>query len=211
MPAFLKKFMVQHFGEEKAEILWQKAQGEYEQLLPLAENESKSRKKNLIQGIYPFAALYRVLLRENMTREEAMEHMFSIMKLHTLSGNRKNYERMGKLPFFFPLFRKMFTMGLSGDSWQVEWIANDPQHFVYNIQKCLWHDACTELGCPELCRIFCKNDELNFIDVSRHLYFERSQTLGEGGSCCDFRFYPKAPEKESPVMQMPGRMEQNGK
>ena len=140
-----------------------------------------------------------------------MEQMFAIMKLHTLSGNRKNYERMGKLPFFFPMFRKMFSMGLSGDSWKVEWVANNERQFAYNIRKCLWHDACTELGCPELCRIFCKNDELNFTDVSRHLYFERSQTLGEGGSCCDFRFYPKAPEKENSVMQMPGRMEQNGK
>lgn len=195
MPTFLKKNMIQHFGEEKAEALWQKAEKEYEQLLPLAEKESKSRKKNLTQGIYPFAALYRVLLGENMSREEAMEHMYAIMKTHTLSGNRKNYERMGKLPFFFPLFRKMFTMGLSGDSWQVEWIANDPGHFVYNIRKCLWHDACCELGCPELCRIFCRNDELNFTDVSRHLYFQRSQTLGEGGDCCDFHFYPAAPKK----------------
>ena len=195
MPALLKKWMIQHFGEEKAEVLWQKAEQEYRSLLPLAEQESKARKKNLVHGIYPFAALYRVLLSENMSREEAMEHMFAIMKMHTLNGNRKNYERMGKLPFFFPLFRRMFTMGLSGDSWQVEWIANDPEHFEYNIRKCLWHDACKELGCPELCRIFCRIDELNFTDVSRHLYFERSKTLGEGQDCCDFHFYPSAPKK----------------
>lgn len=195
MPAFLKKIMIQHFGKEKAEILFQKAEKEYNELLPLADNESKSRKKNLVQGIYPFAALYRVLLSENMSRDEAMNHMFAIMKVHTLAGNRKNYERMGKLPFFFSIFRKMFTMGLSGDSWQVEWIANDPEHFEYNIRKCLWHDTCRELGCPELCRIFCRNDELNFIDVSRHLYFTRSKTLGDDQDCCDFHFYPSAPKK----------------
>ena len=195
MPAFLKKIMIQHFGEEKAQALWQKAEREYKQLLPLADQESKSRKKNLIHGIYPFAALYRALLSENMGREEAMEHMLAMMKMHTLAGNRKNYERMGKLPFFFPLFRKMFTVGLSGDSWQVEWTANDPGQFAYNIRKCLWHDTCCELGYPELCRIFCRNDELNFTDVSRHLYFQRSKTLGEGGDCCDFHFYPSAPKK----------------
>ena len=195
MPAFLKKSLIEQFGAERAEALLTKVEAEYQALLPLAEHESKSRKKNLINGIYPFAAVYRVLRRENMGQDEAMEAMFAIMKRHTLAGNRKNYERMGKLPFFFPMFRKMFSMGLSGDSWQVEWVANDSGHFVYNIQRCLWHEACTELGCPELCRIFCKNDELNFIDVSKHLYFERSQTLGEGGTCCDFHFYPQAPKK----------------
>ena len=194
MPEFLKKSLMEWFGAERGEALWQKAEAEYQTLLPLAEHESKSRKKNLVNGIYPFAAVYRVLLSENMSREDAMECMFAIMKQHTLAGNRKNYERMGKLPFFFPLFRKMFTIGLSGDSWQVEWISNDRKQFSYNIRKCLWHDACTELGCPELCRIFCRNDELNFTDVSKHLYFKRSKTLGEGQDCCDFRFYPFAPK-----------------
>ena len=194
MPEFLRKSLMEQFGAERGEALWQKAEAEYQTLLPLAAHESKIRKKNLINGIYPFAAVYRVLRRENMGQDEAMDAMLAIMKRHTLAGNRKNYERMGKLPFFFPMFRKMFSIGLTGDSWNVEWVANDRGQFIYNIRKCLWHDACTELGCPELCKIFCKNDELNFTDVSKHLYFQRSQTLGEGGTCCDFHFYPKAPE-----------------
>ena len=194
MPEFLRKSLMEQFGADRGEVLWKKTEAEYQTLLPLAEHESKSRKKNLVNGIYPFAAVYRVLRRENMGQDEAMDAMLAIMKRHTLAGNRKNYERMGKLPFFFPMFRKMFSIGLTGDSWNVEWVANDGGQFIYNIRKCLWHDACTELGCPELCKIFCKNDELNFTDVSKHLYFQRSQTLGEGGTCCDFHFYPKAPE-----------------
>ena len=189
--------MIQHFGKEKALLLWTKAVKEYGLLLPLAADETSSRKKNLVKGIYPFVAIYRVLLNENMSRELAMEYMFSIMREHTLSGNRKNYERMGKLPFFFSIFRKMFSIGLKGASWNVEWISNDPDHLVYNIRKCLWHDACTDLGCPELCRIFCRNDDLNFTDVSKHLHFERSMTLGNGDDCCDFHFYPTS-EKIKP-------------
>ena len=195
MPEFLKKIMQHHFGEEKAALLWEKAEKKYAELVPLADHETKGRKKNLVNGIYPYAAVYSVLLGEGMSRDEAMEHMFAVMKEHTLSDSRKNYETMGKLPFFFALFRKMFSIGLKGDSWKVEWVANDSKEFSYNIKTCLWHDACTELGYPELCRIFCRNDELNFIDVSKHLYFERSMTLGDGGKCCDFHFYSQNPEK----------------
>lgn len=190
MPEFLKRLIKEHFNGEESEFLLQESDKEYRALLPLADNETRSRRKNLVKGIYPFVALYHALLSENKSRDEAMKLMFEVMKAHTLSGNRRNYERLGKLPFFFSVFRKMFTMGLSGDSWEVDWVANDSERFIYNIRKCLWHDTCMELGCPELCRIFCRNDEINFTDVSRHLYFERSRTLGDGDDCCDFHFYP---------------------
>lgn len=197
MPEFLQKILKDHFGEERSKVLWEKIEKEYEHLVPLANGETKGRKKNLVNGIYPFAAVYGVLLKEGMSREEAMKHMFAIMKVHTLKDSRKNYEKMGKLPFFFALFRKMFSIGLKGDSWTVEWVANDPEKFIYNIKTCLWHEACTKLGYPELCRIFCRNDELNFTDVSKHLYFERSSTLGDGGTCCDFHFYSRPAQKVS--------------
>ena len=28
-------------------------------------------------------------------------------------------------------------------------------YYDITIQKCLWHTACVENGCPELCRLFC--------------------------------------------------------
>ena len=190
----IKKLLLRHFGNEDGEEIFQKAEAAYEKLLPLAAGESEGRKKNLVEGIYPFAAVYEVLLQKGMAREEAMEHMFAVMKIRTMEGNRKFYHTLGKLPFFFSLFRKMFSTGLKGDSWKVEWVENSKDAFVYNIETCLWHDACRDLGYPELCQIFCRNDEINFTDVSSHLYFERSQALGYGGSCCDFHFYPHKPE-----------------
>lgn len=190
----LLPILVDRFGEEQGTALRDAAQVKYDQLKPLAEHESPGRKSNLVNGIYPFVAIYRTLLEGGLTQDEAMEHMFAIMETRTRQGMRKTYEKMGKLPFFYTLFRFMFTKGLGGDSWDVEWKSNTGKCFAYDITRCLWHDACTELGCPELCRIFCRNDELNFNDVSRHLYFERTKTLGNGDDCCDFRFYPKKPE-----------------
>ena len=187
----IEKIVIRHFESDKGITILKKANSIYSDLIPLANDEPKDRKKNLVNGIYPFVAIYKVLLEEKMSQDEAMEHMFAIMKIKTMEGNRKTYQMLGKLPFFFYMFRKMFSTGLKGNSWKVEWIQNDSGAFIYNIKTCLWHDACKNLGCPELCRIFCRNDELNFTNVSKHLYFERSQTLGEGGNMCDFHFYPK--------------------
>lgn len=191
----LKKAMIIYFGKDWALSLWKKTQSAYEELLPLAEGESDSRQKNLKNSIYPFAALYRVLLAEGMEKDIAMEHMEAVMNIYTTNGNRKTYVLLGKLPFFFSLFRKMFSAGLKGDSWTVDWVANDSKQFVYTIRTCLWHEACQSLGHPELCRIFCRNDEINFNDVSSHLSFERSSALGYGDDCCDFHFYPKPPKE----------------
>ena len=187
----IETIVLRHFGNERGKTVLEKANSVYSNLIPLADNESKDRKKNLVNGIYPFVAIYKVLLQEKMSQDEAMEHMFAIMKINTMEGNRKMYQTLGKLPFFFSIFRKMFSTGLKGSSWKVEWVQNDSQAFIYNIKTCLWHDACKSLECPELCQIFCRNDEINFTNVSKHLYFERSQALGYGGDLCDFHFYPK--------------------
>ena len=42
-----------------------------------------------------------------------------------------------------------------------------------------------ELGCPELTRIFCENDERMYGDLPG-LAFERKGTLGKGADHCDF-------------------------
>ena len=194
MPEFLKKQLISRYGKAEGEKFFAEAQRRYQKLLPLAVRESEGRRKNLLNSVYPFAALYEILL-EHMDRQQAFDEISAIMEDYTRRGNRRFYETLGKLPFFFPLFRKMFRTGLQGDSWEVSWEADDKHQFAYNIKSCLWHQACTELGYPELCRIFCRNDEINFTDVSRHLYFERTTTLGSGGDRCDFHFYPRKPGK----------------
>lgn len=190
----MKKFLIWRFGQTEGTELWEKAQNIYEELIPFAGEESDGRKKNLLSSVYPFAAVYRALSAAGYSKEAALEHVTAIMERKTLSSSRKMYKRMGRLPFFFVLFKKMFSMGLRGDSWKVVWIENSRELFAYDIKECLWHDACTDLGCPELCSIFCRNDEINFGDVSRQLHFRRSTALGYGGKCCDFRFYRHKPE-----------------
>ena len=58
------------------------------------------------------------------------------------------------------------------------------------ITKCLWHTACVENGCPELCRLFCDVDDVTYGGLNK-IGFSRTKTLGYGGDCCDFHFFRK--------------------
>ena len=62
--------------------------------------------------------------------------------------------------------------------------------FDVTIKKCLWHTACQESGCPELCRLFCDVDDVTYGGLKK-IGFTRTQTLGYGGDCCDFHFFRK--------------------
>ena len=47
-------------------------------------------------------------------------------------------------------------------------------HYDVTITKCLWHTACKENGCEELCHLFCDVDDMTY-----------------GGDCCNFHFFKK--------------------
>jgi hypothetical protein len=74
------------------------------------------------------------------------------------------------------------------DLWEADVIADEKDHFEVDIKKCLWHDACVENGCPEICKYFCECDDVIYADLKR-MEFKRKNTIGRGGSCCDFCYY----------------------
>lgn len=189
MKKYIKAYLETHFDEKRAPEIYQDAVNRYEQLKARTVDKSENQKKYLEGSIYPAIAVYEALQKSGLEKETAHRHMREMVDGHTRNSARKMWKRLGRLPFFFPLFKKMFSIGLLGDSWEVTWVANDKTRFEYTINKCLWHSTFSEYGCPELCAIFCHNDEINFTDVSRHMRFERKNALGYGDSCCDFHFY----------------------
>jgi len=54
-----------------------------------------------------------------------------------------------------------------------------------DITACPYNRYFTALGCPELTKIFCENDERTYGNLPG-LQFIRTSTLGKGGDRCDF-------------------------
>lgn len=188
MLKYMEEYINNEFDEEQAQKIILNADNELQQLIAKCKENSKNRRNNLYKSIYPSISTYHSMQRY-MDKNKAFEHMDKMISYNANNNTRKFYERIGKLPFFFGLFRKMFSTGLKGDSWEVEWIANDKNGFEYNIKRCLWHEAFKQYHCPELCKLFCRNDEINFTDVSSRMRFERKGAIGYGDKICDFHFY----------------------
>ncbi|WP_041444843.1 L-2-amino-thiazoline-4-carboxylic acid hydrolase [Syntrophobotulus glycolicus] len=191
MKKFIKTYLIDEFGKREGESLDEKAEQKLAQLNNNAPGKSKTQQRYLMGSIFPVISVYQTFQQSGMTKEKAIIHMEKMIGENTRNHTRKMWEMLGKLPFFFSLFKLMFRKGLTGDSWDVSWVADNKTNFEFEIHRCLWHDMFKEYGCPELCAIFCHNDEINFTDVSKYLKFYRENSLGYGGAYCDFHFYAK--------------------
>ena len=94
------------------------------------------------------------------------------------------------IPGFYFLYSRIFLRVVrKSDLWESTQ-SHGKDHFEVTMKKCLWHTACVENGCAELCPLFCEVDNVAYGGL-RKLGFARTQTLGYGGDCCDFHFFKK--------------------
>ena len=54
------------------------------------------------------------------------------------------------------------------------------------VYHCLYYEMLTEMGCPEVTRIFCDSDDFEMGDLEK-VVFRRNGTLAYGNSMCDFK------------------------
>ncbi|MBQ7851208.1 MAG: L-2-amino-thiazoline-4-carboxylic acid hydrolase [Clostridia bacterium] len=67
----------------------------------------------------------------------------------------------------------------------------DAPAFAADMTRCPYVETCAKYGVPELAQISCKADDITYGNLHPRLVWARTQTLGTGGSCCDFRLYVK--------------------
>lgn len=65
--------------------------------------------------------------------------------------------------------------------------ARDKHELNFDILECPYKKYYTLIGCPELCQYNCLSDEACYGHMKK-VKFVRTETLGRGGDCCDFRF-----------------------
>lgn len=71
----------------------------------------------------------------------------------------------------------------------------DAPKFAVDMTRCPYVAACERYGCPELTQFACRADDVTYGKLHPDLVWARTQTLGMGGSCCDFRLYVKKGEE----------------
>lgn len=186
----IRAFLIEEFGGEKGQAL---AAAQEETLAALIKNQngkSESQMKTLSGTILPSIALYKALMKSGLAQEDAYERVRRYMLGKVAAQKHASTARMEAVPFFYALYSRIFLKIMrTADAWESTQ-RRKRDSFDVTITKCLWHTACAENGCPELCRLFCEADNVTYGGLKK-IGFSRTQTLGCGGDACDFHFFRK--------------------
>ena len=189
---FLENDCVQTFGAEKGSAIFQQTEALYQQLLSGADyKNSDAVKEHLQRKLFPPMAYYKVLCANGISKEKALEYVKQ--ETHkAASVKRDEMKKLANLPFAYSIYRmgvkKHMRKNFPDAGWQTEWIRCDRKEIHFNLHRCIYRDLTNQYGCPELCCVYCENDDISFSGLMPRIRFERNGTLGNGAPYCDFHF-----------------------
>lgn len=186
----IRAFLIEAFGNDRGDALFGAQDKMLGALIANTKNKSASQMKTLTQTILPRIALYKALLGDGIPEADAYAYVQKYMPEKVAVKKHKSVAGMEIVPGFYALYSKIFLRIMRKTDLQESTQSHDKKSFDVTITKCLWHTACVENGCAELCRLFCAVDDVTYGGL-RKIGFTRTQTLGNGGDCCDFHFFRK--------------------
>lgn len=186
----IKNFLFSELDTEVAQKIFDEQNNILDKIFLNAFNKTKNQLKTLKNTILPRIALYKALNNYSFSMEDSNNHMKNYMLNYIAKSKHNSMVKMEKVPGFYSLYSKMFLKIMRKTDLQQSKQKHDAKSFDVTITKCLWHQACVENECPELCRLFCDVDNITYGELNK-IGFTRTQTLGYGGDCCDFHFFKK--------------------
>lgn len=185
----IRKYLIEEFGADEGEALFARQTEVLNHLIDSQTGKSKSQQKTLSETILPSIALYKALKGE-LLQDKAYAYMQKYMVEKAAAQKHASTAKMEIVPGFYALYSRVFLRVMRKSDLWASTQKRGKDAFDVTISKCLWHTTCTENDCPELCRLFCEADNVTYGGL-RKIGFSRTQTLGCGGSCCDFHFFKK--------------------
>lgn len=186
----IRAFLQDAFGADRGGALFAQQETQLQSLLRAQTGKSQSQMKTLTQRILPCIALYQALAASGLPEVDAVSTLQRYMLTYTAAKQHASTARIEKVPGFYFLYSHIFCRVMrTSDLWRSTQKL-EKASFDVTITDCLWHTACVENGCAELCRLFCDVDNVTYGGLKK-IGFSRTQTLGYGGHCCDFHFYKK--------------------
>lgn len=184
----IKNFLFSELDTEVAQKIFDEQNNILDKIFLNAFNKTKNQLKTLKNTILPRIALYKALNNYGFSMEDSNNHMKNYMLNYIAKSKHNSMVKMEKVPGFYSLYSKIFLKIMRKTDLQQSKQKHNAKSFDVTITKCLWHQACVENECPELCRLFCDVDNITYGELNK-IGFTRTQTLGYGGDCCDFHFF----------------------
>lgn len=189
---FLENDCIQRFGAEKGTVIFQQTEALYQELLSNADYKNNDAVKDHLQRkLFPPMAYYKTLYANGIPKEKALEYVKQETQ-KAASVKRDEMKKLAKLPFAYSIYRmgvkKHMKKNFPDAGWQTEWIRCDKKEIHFNLHRCIYRDLTNQYECPELCCVYCENDDISFQGLMPKIRFKRNGTLGNGAPYCDFHF-----------------------
>lgn len=186
----IHEFLMEELGNDRGSRVFVEQEKVLSALIDNTKGKSENQMKMLTQTILPRIALYKVLLNNDFSEEDVYECVRKYMLEKVAAKKHASTAKMEIVPGFYTIYSKIFLKIMRTTDLQENTQNSGKNYYDVTITKCLWHTACVENGCPELCRLFCDVDDVTYGGLKK-IGFTRTQTLGYGGDCCDFHFFKK--------------------
>lgn len=186
----IKAFLAESFGNDRGEKLFEMQDKALGDIIRNTKGKTENQMKTLIQTILPRIALYKSLQAEGLSDDDVYKYMRKYMLEIVAAKKHSSTAKMEIVPGFYAIYSKVFLKIMQTTDLQESVQEHGKDHFNVTITKCLWHTACVENGCEELCRLFCDVDDVTYGGLKK-IGFTRTKTLGYGGDCCDFHMFRK--------------------
>ena len=185
---FIKDEMDRQLTLKRSNFLWRKATKRLDSILDQYKDLPKGVHAHTDSRIFPSAAIY-LTAKEYIPAEKAYSIIenAAIKKTTVLEDKLAKMMRIPGMASMFvrmwdPVSRKIF-----GESCGFKNVFYPKEKNAYrmDIVECPYNRYFTELGCPELTKIFCDNDERIYGRL-KGVKFTRTGTIGTGVEKCDF-------------------------
>ena len=184
----IKAEMDRRFPQSLSDDLWSKAETRLNGILKKYSSLSGGVRTHTDHYIFPAAAIYLTIC-EVTSRESAYAVIENAAIRNSTKVGRKLAKLM-KLPgmkslfvwIWSPMVKKLFG---PGSGFKNVFYPKKKGEYRMDVIACPYCRYFTELGCPELTKIFCANDERCYGNLPG-LEFKRNGTLGTGANRCDF-------------------------
>ncbi|MBQ1465671.1 MAG: L-2-amino-thiazoline-4-carboxylic acid hydrolase [Eubacteriaceae bacterium] len=176
-------------SEREYSAVWKDAAGRLDGFLRRYGSLPEGVHMHTDSRILPAAAIY-LSLKDAVGQETA----FRIVEdacVKVCEPIAEKLKRLMKVPWMRSLFIKIWdpmtriVFG-AGNGFTNVFYPRTKNEYRMDVTSCPYFRYFTELGCPELTRIFCENDDRIYGDLPG-LEFTRTGTLGKGAERCDFR------------------------
>jgi hypothetical protein len=139
--------------------------------------------------ILPGLAIYNSLLEVNDDPEKVLAEMEPLFKSAFFTQRMQGIRLLNNLPDPFPLVRPVLKMMTRDDylPGSQEVVEDTPDCYAVTVYRCFILDVLTRHHAAELTALYCKTDDW-LAEALPKISWQRTQTLGRGGDCCDFRW-----------------------